>query len=194
MKDGLVILGNDGNGTTGERNNYVYDAQGNLIGDTKGGAISKAMADGVYYFNEDGGSVNGQMVTGKTTVVKDGENRYYYFDKKTGRAIDNEVKDGVVYGADGQRVAADDGNSNEIVTITNDTLYKNEYIEAGSEVIVSFTGKLRTSGTVKVDGVYQDIVKSSEPVATVNGKPVYAWSVVYTRHACKQLLYIKQGR
>ena len=119
------------------------------------------------------------MVTGKTTVIKDGENRYYYFDKKTGRAIDNEVKDGIVYGADGQRVAADDGNSNEIVTITNDTLYKNEYIEAGSEVIVSSTGKLRTSGTVKVDGVYQDIVKSSEPVATVNGKPVYTWSVVY---------------
>ena len=179
MKTGLVILGNDGNGTTGENNNHVYDAQGNLIGDTKGGAISKAMADGVYYFNEDGGSVNGQMVTGKTTVVKDGENRYYYFDKKTGRAIDNEVKDGVVYGADGQRVAADDGNSNEIVTITNDTLYKNEYIAAGSEVIVSSTGKLRTSGTVKVDGVYQDIVKSSDPVDTVNGKPVYAWSVEY---------------
>ena len=180
MQDGLVILGTDGNGTTGEKNVYGLDADGNVVAasDNKGGAISKAMADGVYYFNEDGGSVNGQMVTGKTTVVKDGENRYYYFDKKTGRAIDNEVKDGVVYGADGQRVAADDGNSNEVVEVTNDTLYKNEYIAANSNIIVSSAGKLRTSGTVKVDGVYWD-VKKVDAGRTIDGKKVYTWDVVY---------------
>ena len=172
MKDGLVKLGTD------ERNNYVYDAQGKLIGDTKGGAISKAMANGTYYFNEGSGSVNGQMVTGKTTVTKDGENRYYYFDKKTGRAIDNEVKDGIVYSADGQRVAADDGNSNEVVEVTNDTLYKNEYIAANSSIIVSSAGKLRTSGTVKVDGVYWD-VKKVDTGRTIDGKKVYAWDVAY---------------
>ena len=176
MEDGLVILGNDGNGTTGKTN--VYDANGDATFDNKGGAVSKAMADGVYYFNVGNGSVNGQMVTGKTTVTKDGENRYYYFDKKTGRAIDNEVKDGIVYGADGQRVAADDGNSNEVVEVTNDTLYKNEYIAANSNIIVSSAGKLRTSGTVKVDGVYWD-VKKVDTGRTIDGKKVYTWDVSY---------------
>ena len=176
MEDGLVILGNDGNGTTGKTN--VYDANGDVTYDNKGGAVSKTIADGVYYFNEGNGSVNGQMVTGKTTVTKDGENRYYYFDKKTGRAIDNEVKDGIVYSADGQRVAADDGNSNEVVEVTNDTLYKNEYIAANSSIIVSSAGKLRTSGTVKVDGVYWD-VKKVDTGRTIDGKKVYAWDVAY---------------
>ena len=176
MEDGLVILGNDGNGTTGKTN--VYDANGDVTYDNKGGAVSKTIADGVYYFNEGNGSVNGQMVTGKTTVTKDGENRYYYFDKKTGRAIDNEVKDGIVYSADGQRVAADDGNSNEVVEVTNDTLYKNEYIAANSSIIVSSAGKLRTSGTVKVDGVYWD-VKKVDTGRTIDGKKVYTWDVSY---------------
>ena len=160
MEDGRVILG--------------Y----NTPNDYKGGAVSKALTAGVYYFNESDGSSNGQMVTGKTTVTKDGENRYYYFDKKTGRAIDNEVKDGIVYGADGQRVAADDGNSNEVVEVTNDTLYKNEYIAANSNIIVSSAGKLRTSGTVKVDGVYWD-VKKVDTGRTIDGKKVYTWDVSY---------------
>ena len=131
----------------------------------KGGAISKALEAGTYYFNEGNGSVNGQMVTGKTTVTKDGEDYYYYFDSKTGRAVTNVVKDGVVYGVDGERVDAEDGNSNAIVTLEADTEYSKaaftkvvngktvHYIPAGSEVIVSSTGKLRSSGTVKVDGV-----------------------------------------
>ena len=111
---------------------------------------------GTYYFNENDGSVKGQMVTGKTTVTKDGEDYYYYFDSKTGRAITNVVKDGVVYGPDGERIDAEDGNSNAIVTLDEAVAYSkaaNGVIPAGSEVIVSSTGKLRTSGTVKVDGV-----------------------------------------
>ena len=174
MKTGLVILGNDDNGTTGENNNHVYDAQGNLIGDTKGGAISKAMANGTYYFNEGSGSVNGQMVTGKTTVTKDGEDYYYYFDKTTGRAITDIVKDGVVYGHDGERIDAEDGNNNAIVTLDHDTYHNKKvnnatcaYIKAGSEVIVSSTGKLRTSGTVKVDGVKCQVNASADGNWTV---------------------------
>lgn len=138
MEDGRVILG--------------Y----NTKSDMKGGAISKALAAGTYYFNENDGSVKGQMVTGKTTVTKDGEDYYYYFDSKTGRAITNVVKDGVVYGPDGERIDAEDGNSNAIVTLDEAVAYSkaaNGVIPAGSEVIVSSTGKLRTSGTVKVDGV-----------------------------------------
>ena len=167
MEDGLVILGNDGNGTTGKTN--VYDANGDATFDNKGGAVSKAMADGVYYFNEGNGSVNGQMVTGKTTVTKDGEDYYYYFDKTTGRAVTDIVKDGVVYGHDGERIDAEDGNTNAIVTLDHDTYYNKkvngttcEYIKAGSRVIVSSTGKLRTSGTVKVDGVKCQVNASAD--------------------------------
>ena len=59
MEDGRVILG--------------Y----NTPNDYKGGAVSKALTAGIYYFNESDGSSNGQMVTGKTTVTKDGEDYYY---------------------------------------------------------------------------------------------------------------------
>ncbi len=152
MEDGRVIL-------TSENNNGKSDY--------KGGAISKAMANGTYYFNEGSGSVNGQMVTGKTTVVDDGEDYYYYFDKTTGRAVTNVVKDGVVYGPDGDRIDAEDGNSNAIVKLDEAVVYNKSKVVIGqdkdgkdiygipkdSEIIVSATGKLRTSGTVKVDGV-----------------------------------------
>lgn len=167
MQDGLVKLGTEKN------NNLVYK-DGKLVGDTKGGAISKPLADGVYYFNENSGSVNGQMVTGKTTVTKDGEDYYYYFEKTTGRAATDIVKDGVVYGHDGERIDAEDGNSNAIVTLDHDTYYNKkvngttcEYIKAGSEVIVSSTGKLRTSGTVKVDGVKCQVNASADGNWTV---------------------------
>ena len=171
MQDGRVILG----GTDGEANKaYARDSKGNLIPDYVGGAICKPLEDGVYYFNENDGSVNGQMVTGKTTVVDDGETYYYYFDKNTGRAIENIVKDGVVYGADGERVDAEDGNTNAIVTLAEDTYYNKKvgsttctYIKAGSEVIVSSTGKLRTSGTIKVDGVKCKVVPSADGNWTV---------------------------
>ena len=112
MEDGRVILTNKNN---------------NGVSDYKGGAVSKAMTNGTYYFNENSGSVNGQMVTGKTTVTKDGEDFYYYFDKTTGRAVTDVV-------IDGKTVKGIPAGTN-------------------NEIIVSATGKLKTSGTVKVDGV-----------------------------------------
>ena len=112
MEDGRVILTNTNN---------------NGVSDYKGGAVSKAMTNGTYYFNENSGSVNGQMVTGKTTVTKDGEDFYYYFDKTTGRAVTDVV-------IDGKTVKGIPAGTN-------------------NEIIVSATGKLKTSGTVKVDGV-----------------------------------------
>ena len=116
------------------------------------------------------------MVTGKTTVVDDGETYYYYFDKTTGRAINNEVKDGVVYGPDAERIDAEDGNNNWIYDVTEDITYNKskataddtatgtKVIKAGSRIIVSASGKLRTSGTVKVDGVKYKVVPASNYV------------------------------
>ena len=152
MEDGRVILTNKNN---------------NGVSDYKGGAVSKAMTNGTYYFNENSGSVNGQMVTGKTTVTKDGEDFYYYFDKTTGRAVTDVVKDGIIYGHDGERIDAEYGNTNAIVTLDYPVAYSKSEVDVvingktvkgipagtNNEIIVSATGKLKTSGTVKVDGV-----------------------------------------
>ena len=152
---------------------YLFDTDGVMLddlqvlgydtpADTLGGAISKKLEAGTYYFNKNDGAVNGQMVTGKTTVTKDGEDLYYYFDKSTGKAITNIVKDGSVYGPNGQRIAAEDGNSNAVVTLEEDVVYNGHKILKDSTVVVSSTGKLRTSGTVKVDGVKYEISSNTK--------------------------------
>jgi hypothetical protein len=163
MQDGRVILEND------------------TATAWRGTTLTKVLVKGTYYFSEASGSTNGQMATGKTTVTKDGETYYYYFDKTNGYAIVNEVKDGIVYGVDGERVAADDGNSNMLVTLSEDLVYSKgtdtitvtdrvsgkvsttNGIAKDNDIIVSSTGKLRVSGTVKIDGVQY---KVSNGVAT----------------------------
>ena len=95
--------------TKGEMQDGLQTFTTALPEDNKGGAASKKLVAGTYYFNEGSGSVNSQMVTGKTTVVDDGETYYFYFDSKTDRPITDVVKDGVVYGHDGDRVDAETG-------------------------------------------------------------------------------------
>ena len=137
-----------------------------LVHDNAGGAISKDMTAGYYYFTETSGSAQGQMVTGKTTVEDDGEIYNYYFDKKLGVALKNTVKDGVVYGPEGDRVDAEDGNTNAKYIVTEDITYNGHKILKDSVIIVSSTGKLRTSGSVKVDGVKYDIHSNTKEDAT----------------------------
>ena len=183
MIDGLLDIrkGTDDGVKHAQWINDEGETKYGLPEDTKGGAQSKRMAAGVYYFNEDGGSVNGQMVTGKTAVTDDSDTDYYYFDKSTGAALRRQVKDGVVYGDDGKRIQADDGNTNEIMSVDYPIAYSKSQvvaytyvdeetgknvdvmgIPAGQEFIVSSTGKLRTSGTVKVDGTKYKITTDKE--------------------------------
>jgi hypothetical protein len=128
------------------------------------GITAKSLEAGTYYFSESSGSTNGQMITGKTTVTDDGETYNYYFDKTTGAAITNIVKDGIVYGPTGDRIDADDGNSNMVYTVGEAGIAYSKaangtgFVE-GDRIIVSSTGKLRTSGTVKIDGVKYTITK-----------------------------------
>ena len=128
------------------------------------GITAKPLAEGKYFFTKTSGSTQGQMITGKFAYDNDGDIENYYFDKTTGRALTAEVKDGVVYGIDGIRIQAEDGNSNARVSVDYDIKYSKAeggVIKAGTVFIVSSNGKLRTSGTVKVDGVYYDINKDT---------------------------------
>ena len=134
--------------------------------DHLGGAVSRELEAGIYYFNDSTESIKGQMMTGKQTITDDSETYTYYFDKQSGRARTDEVVDGVVYGHDGKRIEAQNGNAYDIVYVDYPiTLRKGktnqETIAAGSNIIVSSTGKLRTStnGHVKVDGVQYKVTK-----------------------------------
>ena len=138
---------------------YVFDNTGIMLNGVYylkdvyrvGGSTGK-MDDGYYYFNKNDGSVKGQMVTGKTTVTYDGENYYYYF-SSTGKAYTNAIVDGCLYGDNGVRIDSDEGN---MVYVVEDDIYdkagKNILVNAGEEVVVSASGKVKKSGTVTIDG------------------------------------------
>ena len=155
--------------------------------DTYGGASSRELEPGIYYFNEGDRSVRGQMMTGKQTVTIDNEDYTYYFNKQSGKAATNKVVDGAIYGPDGRRLEARDGNAYEIITLQERVLLKEVvqkdkttakvWIEKGSQVIVSSTGKLRTSrsGHVKVDGIQYKVVREEQDTGKNPGE--WTWGV-----------------
>ena len=158
-----VLKNDDGTDRVDANGNKVYG----LPKDNLGGAISRELEEGIYFFNNGDRSVKGQMMTGKQTITDDSETYTYYFDKQSGKARINEVVDGAVYGPDGKRIEAQDGNAYDIVHLDEAIVLRKgkaneETIAAGSDIIVSSTGKLRTSvnGHVKVDGIQYKVVKN----------------------------------
>ncbi|MCI8728068.1 MAG: hypothetical protein HFG66_18625 [Hungatella sp.] len=165
--------------TDGVMKSGVQNIEADLPKDDLGGAVSRELKAGIYFFNNGDRSVKGQMMTGKQTVEDDGESYTYYFDKQTGKARINEVVDGALYGPDGKRIEAENGNAYDIVKLDEAVTLKKgnkvEIIPANSMVIVSSTGKLRTTetGYVKVDGVQYKVNKNGGNGAlwTVDEKP-----------------------
>ena len=152
---------------------YIFDDAGRmrtglfyLNGVTKGNA-SSPMDTGYYYFSEEDGSAEGQMITNKKVAIElEGEEKTYYFGK-TGEAYTNTVISGSLYGKNGALVTDyGDGSSYQMValdTILGDdgyftekgksTQYSNAY------VLINGNGKIKKSGTVTdVDG-YKVTVK-----------------------------------
>ena len=172
MKTGLVDL------RATSTKNVPTDGNGKGIVDEAGGAKSKAIDPGIYFFRKDGATTAGQMVTGKTAVTEDGDTDYYYFDsKRGGAALINTVKDGIVYGKDGKRMNADDGNSNQIKVVDVDLYdYKTGkvLVPADSEIIVTSAGKLRSSGTIKIEGDKFEVVQGTK---ATDGTITTPWSV-----------------
>lgn len=145
---------------------YMFDGDGKMQkGLFKLSGVKKGQTtldDGWYYFNEDGGSVEGQMVTKKkVTISKDGEDRTFYFDAK-GRAYQNVMeKNGTLYNSDGQIVNGyGDGNKYEFVEAPCDfhnlDATNSLAVRGGTWVLINGQGKIRKntgSGTVKdMDG------------------------------------------
>ncbi len=169
MEHGLVNLDGRFEKGEGENTTLYYNDPDKTVDEA--GITFKPLVAGVYYFNDNVSSTSsqfGQMTTGKASITEDGETSYYYFNKKTGAAYCNILIDGVLYGDDGKRIQADDGNSNMLYFVNPGTVIKDAANatkinggENGIMIIVSSTGKVRTSGSVKLDGVYYDVNKDT---------------------------------
>ncbi len=113
-----------GGSASGDFTSDVYGAEPT---DITHGINARKLETGLYYFNETAGSQNGQLMTGRTAVTKDGETFYYYFNKtgnqntavNYGKALTSTVKDGYLYGKDGRCLTADDGNSYALYKVTD---------------------------------------------------------------------------
>lgn len=106
-----------------------------------------------YYFNDKEGSALGQMMTGKCKVEGESDDYHYYF-RNNGQAYINTIVGGSLYGELGVQVTAGDGY--ELYQIPDQMVIH----EKGSSnlfkdcaFIVNESGKLKKSGTVKIDGV-----------------------------------------
>lgn len=122
---------------------------------------AKPLEAGIYYFDEREGSTNGQMRTGKVTLDVDGEIYDYYF-QSSGKAYVNTVKNGVLYDEDGLRVDAEDGNT-YMVYRTRDNIKvdgSSKVIPEGTRILVNASGRVKTSGTVKIDGETWKVVNT----------------------------------
>ncbi|MCI8518537.1 MAG: cell wall-binding protein [Hungatella sp.] len=139
---------------------YLFDNKGQMLtGVFKfDKAVSRGNSSdlkaGVYYFNKSSGSVEGQMVTGKTTITYDGDNYAYYF-KEDGTAYRNIIKNGSAYDDLGVRIEAEDGNSNSIKYISDIKggldIDGNHYTKG--TIVVSSSGKVKKgTSTVTIDG------------------------------------------
>lgn len=130
---------------------------------------SSTALDGIYFFSDGDGAVEGEMVTGKETVVYDDVECAYYFDKK-GKAYINKIADGVLYDENGVKVAAEDGNNYQLVQVTNNISLKGSddtVVATGETVMVTSAGKIKKSGTIKLDGYKYSV---EEYVVDVDGK------------------------
>ena len=173
-----------GDDTTQHYDTFTSDVYGAVANDVTNGIKGRNLADGLYYFNEAGGSLNGQLMTGRTAVTKDGETFYYYFNKtgnqntatNYGKALTSTVKDGYLYGKDGKCLTADDGNSYAVYAVADISASGIEVFgKTGDDrvitvdapnadmdaayVIVSKSGRIKQNGTATIDGIKYKIDK-----------------------------------
>ena len=115
-----------------------------LASDKLGGKVSKSLKEGLYYFSKDS-ATKGQMLVGRQNVEEDGDTYEYYF-AKDGRAYMNTIVNDIVYGSDGKRVQAEDGNKYAIIYVETDAKLTdkdgNLVVAGGSYIVVNARGKM----------------------------------------------------
>ena len=149
---------------------YIFDAAGRmqtglfyLDENVKKG--SSVMGAGYYYFSEEDGSAEGQMVTNKKVTIEiDGEDESYYF-KKGGEAYTQAIISGSVYGADGALITDyGDGSTYEMISAPCNLYDKGNreklLVKEGQKILINGNGKIKKSGTVT--DINGDKVKASE--------------------------------
>ena len=154
---------------------YLFDDDGKMLeglteitaentaldSDKLGGRVSKAMKAGTYYFSKDS-ATKGQMLVGRQTVTDDNETYEYYF-AKDGHAYKNTIINDIVYGPEGKRIQAEDGNKYQIFYDVPRLKDKNgnTVVPAGSDIVVNARGKIVKATTkvksVKIDDSYYDV-------------------------------------
>ena len=132
-----------------------------LVSDKLGGKVSKTIKAGTYYFSKDS-ATKGQMLTGRQSVDDDGDTYEYYF-AKDGHAYKNTIVNDIVYGSEGKRIQAEDGNKYQIFYDVPEYVDKNgkTVVPAGSDIIINARGKIvkatTKSKSVKVDDSYYNV-------------------------------------
>ncbi len=136
---------------------YLFDNNGRMLTGLRAinGPVlrqgGKNLVAGTYYFSGDG-----DMQTGKQTISDEGDKYTYYFDK-SGKAYENRLIKGAIYGDDGKRLEAEYGSKYEVIPLAeqvyNESGKEIEGLEAGTCVIVNSNGSVKkTATTVDVDG------------------------------------------
>ena len=165
MKDGLVEI----------KNYHQYGEDATSTASAWQGVPAKALTIGAkYYFSKAEASqgTDGKMVKGKVTHEDNGETSYYYFDKTSGKALKSTVKDNTLYGLDGKRIQAEDGNKLRLVEInkegdgltsedglTGHAIWGGVYTSTDTKkvttgtVIVTNSGRIKRSGTFTIDDI-----------------------------------------
>ncbi len=133
---------------------FDYNTAGRPITETFG---MKEVGDwGIYFFNKESGSVNGQMLTGKVEYDEDDTTNTYYC-KSDGAAYTSVIASGCLYDENGIRLEATDGNTYQLIDLTDEIKDGQKYMISTKKDETKYIG-MNGAG---VDGKYYVVVSSS---------------------------------
>lgn len=143
---------------------FTVDEFQNLSGDIEKKDSNIVKRAGIYYLSLEENTL-GQLQRGKRLCLKDDNNNTYYYElSSTGRAYQNALIRGCIYGDNGIMLHSDSGW--ELFVIEQPVYDKGDYLDngelredavptipEGSQVVINQSGKVKKNGTVKVQGV-----------------------------------------
>ena len=150
-------------GTSLGDNPFVNEDFRDLRGDIGRKNSDMVRKAGIYYLSLEEKNL-GQLQKDKKLCLTDSHYTYYYLLDKTGRAYQNVLAGGCIYGEDGAMIRSEYGH--QVMNIEQDIYEKKDYrtdgtpkenavpiIPGGSQVIISQSGKVRKDGNTTVDSI-----------------------------------------